>query len=97
MVAFTDLKQIASTKSLGQNPEVTMTTIARVKKNQIGGVDVFSIRSQDAWKQEFPDLWTGNGMRQGKWSYRSDIFRLFKRSRVKLSQSDLFHPVNLLL
>ena len=40
VVAFTDLKQIASTKGLGQNPEVT---IARVKTNQIGGVDVFKI------------------------------------------------------
>ena len=63
VVAFTDLKQIASTKGLGQNPEVT---IARVKKNQIGGVDVFSIRTQDAWKHEFPGLWTGNGMLQGR-------------------------------
>ena len=35
VAAFTDLKQIASTKGLGQNPEVT---IARVKKSQIGGV-----------------------------------------------------------
>ena len=63
VVAFTDLKQIASTKGLGQNPEVT---IARVKKNQISGVDVFSIRTQDAWKHEFPGLWTGNGMLQGR-------------------------------
>ena len=34
MVAFIVLKEIASTKGLGQNPEIT---IARVKKNQIGG------------------------------------------------------------
>ena len=63
VVAFTDLKQIALTKGLAQNPEVT---IARVKKNQIGGVDVFSIRTQDAWKDEFPGLWSGNGMLQGR-------------------------------
>ena len=50
MVAFTDLKEIASTKVLGQNPGVT---IARVKKNQIGGVDVFSIRSQHAWEHDW--------------------------------------------
>ena len=64
MVAFTELKEIASTKGVGQNPEVT---IARVKKNQISGVDVFSIRTQDAWEHEFPGLVTGNGMLQGRW------------------------------
>ena len=38
VVALTALEQFASTKGLGQNPDVT---IARVKKkNQIGGVDV---------------------------------------------------------
>ena len=64
VVAFTDLKQTAATKGLGQNPEV-----ARVKKknnNKIGGVDVFSIRTQDPWKHEFPGLLTGNGMLQGR-------------------------------
>ena len=38
VVAFTYRKQISSSKGLGQNPEVTF---ALVKKNQIGGVDVF--------------------------------------------------------
>ena len=38
----------------------------RVKKNQISGVDVFSIRTQDAWEHEFPGLMTGNGMLQGR-------------------------------
>ena len=63
MVAFTDLKQIASSKGLGQNPEVTC---AQVKKNQIGGVDMFSIRTQDAWTHEFPGLITGSGMLQSR-------------------------------
>ena len=50
VVAFTDLKQIASTKGLEQNPKVT---IARVK-NSNRGVDVLSIRTQEAWKHELP-------------------------------------------
>lgn len=63
---FTDLKQIALSKGLGQNPEVTL---ARVNKNANGGVDVYSIRTQDAWKHEYPSLINdiyGNGMLQGR-------------------------------
>ena len=63
MVRYADLKRIASTKGLGQNPEIT---IARVKKNQTGaGVDVFSIHTQEAWENEFPFFMTGTGMLQG--------------------------------
>ena len=93
VAVFTDLKQTAATKGLGQNPEVT---IAWVEKSQIGGVDVFSIRTQDACKHEFPDLWTGNGMLQGMCRYPSDIFRLFRLFTCKI-YSGFCHPVNLLL
>ena len=63
VAVFTDLRQIALAKGLGQNPEVT---VARVKKNDNGGVDVFSIRTQDAWKHELPTIVTGNEMLQGR-------------------------------
>ena len=41
-------KQISSSKGLGQNPEVTF---APVKKNQIGGVDVFFSRQRPRGKR----------------------------------------------
>ena len=43
---FTGLAEIAKSKGLGENPEVT---IARVQKAG-SGVETFSIRKQDAWK-----------------------------------------------
>ena len=50
---FTDLKQIALSKGLGQNPGVTLV---RINKNPTGGIDVYSIRTQAAWQHEFPHL-----------------------------------------
>ena len=43
---FTRLAEIAKSKGLGGNPEVT---IARVQKAG-SGVETFSLRTQDAWK-----------------------------------------------
>ena len=43
---FTGLAEIAKSKGLGGNPEVT---IARVQKAG-SGVETFSLRTQDAWK-----------------------------------------------
>ena len=43
---FTGLAEIAKSKGLGENPEVT---IARGQKAG-SGVETFSIRTQDAWK-----------------------------------------------
>ena len=47
VVAFTYRKQICSSKGVGQNPEVTF---APVKKNQIGGVDVFFLTAS-TWEK----------------------------------------------
>ena len=58
---FTGLLEIAKSKGLGENPEVT---IARVQKAG-SGVETFSLRTQDAWKHEFNTLIRGNGMLQG--------------------------------
>ena len=55
---FTGLDDIARSKGLGENPEVT---IARVKKASSGsGVETFSLRTQDAWQYEFKTLIQGN-------------------------------------
>ena len=58
---FTGLAEIAKSKGLGENPEVT---IARVQKAG-SGVETFSLRTQDAWKYEFDTLVRGHGMLQG--------------------------------
>ena len=64
---FTGLHDIARSKGLGENPEVT---IARVKKASSGsGVETFSLRTQDAWQYEFETLIQGNGMLQGTCNY----------------------------
>ena len=52
---FTGLAEIAKSKGLGENPEVT---IDRVQKAG-GGVETFSLRTQDAWKYEFDTLLSG--------------------------------------
>ena len=57
---FTGLEDIARSKELGDNPEVT---IARVQKAG-SGVET-SLRTQDAWQYEFDTLIQGNGMLQG--------------------------------
>ena len=62
---FTGLAEIAKSKGLGGNPEVT---IARVQKAG-SGVETFSLRTQDAWKYEFDTLIRGNGMLQGTSEY----------------------------
>ena len=54
---FTGLAEIAKSKGLGGNPEVT---IARVQKAG-SGVEMFSLRTQDAWRYEFDTLIRGNG------------------------------------
>lgn len=59
--SFTDLEQMARSKGLGENPEVT---IARVQKAG-SGVETFSLRTQDAWQCDFDALIRGNGMLQG--------------------------------
>ena len=60
---FTGLDDIARSKGLGENPEVT---IARVKKASSGsGVENFSLQTQDAWQYEFETLIQGNEMLQG--------------------------------
>ena len=48
---FTGLSEIAKSKGLGENPEIT---IARGS-----GVEMFSLRTQDAWKYEFDTLIRG--------------------------------------
>ena len=64
---FTGLDDIARSKGLGENPEVT---IARVKKPSSGSdVETFSLRTQDAWQYEFETLIQGNGMLQGTCNY----------------------------
>ena len=62
---FTGLTEIANSKGLGENPEVT---IARVLKAG-SGVKMFSLRTQDGWKYEFDILIRGNGMLQGTSNY----------------------------
>jgi len=62
---FTGLAEIANSKGLGENPEVT---IARVQKAGTG-VTTFSLRTQDGWKYEFDILIWGNGMLQGTSNY----------------------------
>ena len=62
---FTGLSEIAKSKGLGENPEIT---IARVQKAG-SGVETFSLRTQDAWKYEFHTLIRGNGMLQGTSSH----------------------------
>ena len=52
---FTGLAEIAKSKGLGENPEVT---IDRVQKAG-GGVETSSLRTQDAWKYEFDTLLSG--------------------------------------
>ena len=64
---FTGLDDIAISKGLGENPEVT---IARVKKASSGsGVQTFSLRTQDAWQYKLETLIQGNGMLQGTCNY----------------------------
>ena len=64
---FTGLDDIARSKGLGENPEVT---IARVKKASSGsGVETFSLQTQDTWQYEFETLIQGNGMLQGTCNY----------------------------
>ena len=58
---FTGLLEIAKSKGLGENPEVT---IARVQKAG-SGIETFSLRTQDPWKHEFNTLIWGNRMLQG--------------------------------
>ena len=59
---FTGLSEIAKpSKGLGENPKIT---IARVQKAG-SGVETFSLRTQDAWKDEFDTLIRGNGVLQG--------------------------------
>ena len=59
---FTAINEIARGKGLGENPEVNFS---RVNKGASGGVETFSIRTQDAWQHEFSSLIDGNGMLQG--------------------------------
>lgn len=47
--AFTGINEIAKSKGLGENAEVT---IARVHTRSTSGIEVFSIRTQDAWNHE---------------------------------------------
>ena len=57
MKTFSGLAEIAKSKGPGENPKVT---IARVQKAG-SGVEMFSLRTQDAWKYEFDTLMRGNG------------------------------------
>lgn len=60
---FTSVFEIARSKDLGANPEVNF---ARINKVASGGVEAFTIRTQDAWDHELPSLVNGSGMLQGK-------------------------------
>lgn len=60
---FTSVFEIARSKGLGANPEVNF---ARTNKVASGGVEAFSIRTQDAWDHELPSLVNGSGMLQGE-------------------------------
>ena len=60
--AFTGVYEIARSKGLGENPEINFS---RINKGTAGGVEAFSIRTQDAWEHEFSSLTDGNGMLQG--------------------------------
>ena len=64
LMQFTGLADIAVSKGLGKSFEMS---IARVQKAS-SGVEAFSLRTQDAWKHEFPKLIDGSGMLQGKHS-----------------------------
>ena len=60
---FIGLADIALGKGLGKNLDVS---IARVHKAVGGGIETFSIRTQDAWKHEFANVSDGSGMLQGE-------------------------------
>ena len=62
---FTGLAEIAKSKGLGENREVT---IARAQKAG-SGFETFSLRTQEARTYEFYTLITGNGMLQGARNY----------------------------
>ena len=62
---FTGLAEIAKSKVLGGNPEVTIAIVQKAGS----GVETFSLRTQDAWKYEFDTLIRGNGMLQGTSMY----------------------------
>ena len=61
-INFTSVYEIARSKGLEANPQVYFARINKVA----GGVEAFSIRTQDAWQHEFPSLVDGYGMLQGK-------------------------------
>ena len=61
-MSFTDIKTIAVQKGIGKRFDIN---IARVSKNAKCGVEVFSIRTQDSCRHEWPQIYSGNGMIQG--------------------------------
>ena len=64
IVDFTGLANIATDKGLGQRPDVSIGRVNR--NNQSAGIEVFSIRTQDAWSHEFSNILSGNAMLQGR-------------------------------
>jgi len=50
--AFTGLAEIAKSKGLGENTEVTIAGVQKAGS----GVEKFLIRTQDAWQYEFDTL-----------------------------------------
>ena len=53
MISFTDINKDPVQKGIGKNFNIN---VARVSKNSKGGVDVYSIRTQDSWSHEWPQI-----------------------------------------
>ena len=51
VISFTDIKTVAVQKGIEQSFDIN---IAHVSKNSNGGVDVYSIRTQDCWSHKRP-------------------------------------------
>ena len=62
--SFTSIYEIAKSRGLGANPEVSL---ARVNKVVGGGVEAFSICTKDAWSIEFRSRVDESGILQGKY------------------------------
>ena len=58
LIQFTGLTDIAFSKGLRKNVDITCpcSKIASVR-----GIETYSLRTQEAWKQEFPNLIDRNG------------------------------------
>ena len=62
--SFTSIYEIAKSKGLGANPEVSL---ARINKVVGGGVEAFFICTKDAWSLEFRSRVDESGILQGKY------------------------------